>query len=498
MRRWNPLLVFALLHGVAIGQTIGFYAMAPVLRDKPYIAERTRRTVRADGKSQWRTEDLVSVLMRDSAGRLREQIDAKENSDGTGVHLATVRVLDPVKMQQTDLNVVARTYVSFPIPPEVKNYQRQLVAVQKARMTMGPVRYEDLGTNTLLGVAAMGCRVMRSGDAPTKSSVTEIWSSAELGITLSSVTRYEDGREEWDKVLNLRVEEPDAALFNVPPDYTDALAPPKRTNFNPNLDLLAESGSIEWHDGTATLVARGSSPMEDVAETVEKCLGVPVSSERPFQMFLGDLLDVTDPKFVAQHPEPDRRAFASKPAKVQVDFATNPDGSAADVEAVLKAVAVQVNQQQPYEFTVEKVVRTKFTMFVLVPTATHDEQGAVIHPVPYMETTVALRAQKAAISDLANQMSAQISAKTGYRFYCCESYVAGIPWGSVPMEYGPAEKPAREMLADLMETEGRAQSYMAACESRSREFCFINVKGKPIPAPPKTGVCRIPGYDPGK
>jgi len=503
LRRWTPILVLVLLHGAAIGQTIGFYAMAPVLRDKPYIAERTRRIVWMEGKDKWSNEDLRSVLMRDSAGRLREQIDAKaQGADGAG-RMATVRVLDPVTMLQTDLDVAAKTYTKFPIPPEVKNYRpspvldcTKLVAKQKVRGTMGPLRYEELGTSTMLGVSAIGCRVTRREDAPGKSSVTEIWSSAELGITLSSVTRYEDGREEWDKVLNLRVEEPDAALFQVPADYADALAPPKRANFNPNLDLLAEFGSIEWHDGTATLIAGGSNPMEVVAETVEQCLGVPVSSERPFQMFPGDLLDVTDPKFVAQHPEPDRRVFASKPAKVQVDFATNPDGSATDVEAVLKAVAAQVNTQQPYEFTVEKVMRPKFMMFAIVPTATHDEQGAVIRPVPYMETTVALRAQKAAISDLANQMTPQMSAKTGYKFNCCQVFVTGIPWGVGTIEYGPVEKPAREVLADLMAADGRAQSYMAACEARNREFCFVNVRS--VPKPTRRGVCSIPGFDPGK
>ncbi len=86
-----------------------------------------------------------------------------------------------------------------------------------------------------------------------------------------------------DRVLSLRRDEPDQALFRLPAGYTDVSAPPKTTSFKPNLDLV-EYGSIEWHEGTATLEAGGSDAARQVARTLRDCLGLAVSSERPFQM----------------------------------------------------------------------------------------------------------------------------------------------------------------------------------------------------------------------
>ena len=60
------------------------------------------------------------------------------------------------------------------------------------------------------------------------------------------------------------------------------------------------------------------------------------------------------------------------------------------------------------------------------------------------------------------------------------------------------QEPAREVLADLMEAAGRTRAYAAACGARSHEFCFINVEAvKPGPVQ-GAGICRIPGWDPGK
>jgi hypothetical protein len=498
------LLTCALLSGSGHAQTLGFYAMGPVVRGEPYVAERIRKTTPPGSRDPATIEEIRSTVMRDAAGRLREQTEGTQPDQKGSFREAWVRVLDPVSMLQTDLDVSHNTYHQSPIPEQVKTYRQRTDAC-----TGGPlfqsnpdgstthIRYEHMGRATVQGVPVDGCRITADDTAPNSSNVTEIWASPELQINLSSVTRYEDGREESDQVASLRREEPEGALFQLPADYIDMSAPPKRTNFNPNLDLLAEYGSIEWHEGMATLDAGGSDAASQVATTLRECLGLAVSSERPFQMYTGDLLDTTDPKWAAQHLDPSKRVFAGKPAKVHVDFQTRADGTASNPEDLLKAVVRELNAQQPYEVEVAMVMRPRFTMYALIPHATHDEQGHRIHPHPYMDTPITLPEQRTTIADLAMQMSNQMTQQTGNRFDCCQSFIAGVPWGEMEMQYRASKRPAREVLADLLEAEGTAEAYSATCEAHQHDFCFIDITA--VRETPRTeGICKIPSYDPSK
>ena len=65
------------------------------------------------------------------------------------------------------------------------------------------------------------------------------------------------------------------------------------------------------------------------------------------------------------------------------------------------------------------------------------------------------------------------------------------------LQYQTSDKPAREVLADLMVAAGRTEAYFAACEAHSHEFCFITVEAVRA-SPKRAGVCKIPGYDPAK
>ena len=75
------------------------------------------------------------------------------------------------------------------------------------------------------------------------------------------------------------------------------------------------------------------------------------------------------------------------------------------------------------------MVRPKFTMYGLVPHATHDERGQRITPRPYLDTPVTLLEQEASFADFAVQMTNQMTETTGFHFACCQAAVFGIPWG---------------------------------------------------------------------
>ena len=417
MKRYRFPLAFALLSAPLLAQSMGFYAMVPVVRDQPYIAERVQELRPPSSSGFAAVEEIRSTIMRDSTGRLREQTEGTQPDQRGSFREPWVRMLDPVSMLQTDLDVSHKTYHQAPVPEQVKLYR------SRPGFCTGPLshpnpdgsithyQYKQLGRATVQGVAADGCRITADGTTPGFLYVTELWKSPDLQISLSSDTRYDNGREDSDRLVSLRRAEPEEALFRLPANYTDMSAPPKRTNFNPNLDLLAEYGSIEWHEDTATLEAGGSDAASQVATTLRDCLGLAVSSERPFQMFAGDLLDTTDPKWAAQHPDPSKRVYAGKPGKVHVEFKTQKDGRASDPANLLKAVASELNAQQPYEVAVDTVVRPHFTMYALVPHAGHNERGEVMYPQPYMDTPITFSEQRTAIANLATQLANQLTQK---------------------------------------------------------------------------------------
>jgi hypothetical protein len=267
-------------------------------------------------------------------------------------------------------------------------------------------------------------------------------------------------------------------------------------NSNPNYAKVREYGHIEWHGQTAELVAGSSRPLDMVAEIVSSCLGVSVSAEDPHYHWLGDLLDVTAPEWAAQHPG--RHVYAAKPGKVQLSFLVGPDGQPADLTELLQAAVNQVNEQQPWRFRLQHDIRLGHSFFTFVPTAGHSESGQLEDESTWLDEKISIPSKTARVAEFADILAAKLTSDTGYHFYCCQSFVAGIPWGGQSIHYEADDEPARLVLQDLMIAAGGPTSYVLRCEPMDKQFCFINV----LPtvnlirsAAPQSGVCPA-GYDP--
>jgi len=84
---------------------------------------------------------------------------------------------------------------------------------------------ESLGTRVFEGVTAEGTRKVVSypsdihGNATTFSSKFETWYSPDLKIRLSMTNSDDRGLLQEYKLTNLRRDEPDLSLFQVPPEY---------------------------------------------------------------------------------------------------------------------------------------------------------------------------------------------------------------------------------------------------------------------------------------
>jgi hypothetical protein len=109
-----------------------------------------------------------------------------------------------------------------PPPPPAPTAER--VAVE--RSTAGSTSREDLGTQTIEGVAATGSRTTTTipagaiGNLQPIKAVVEQWFSSDLGVTV--MTKHSDPRvgETIYRLQSIVRAEPDRSLFTLPPDYT--------------------------------------------------------------------------------------------------------------------------------------------------------------------------------------------------------------------------------------------------------------------------------------
>jgi hypothetical protein len=268
-------------------------------------------------------------------------------------------------------------------------------------------------------------------------------------------------------------------------------------NDNPNVAKIHEYGRIEWHGDTAQLIAGGSWPLHLAALTLSSCLGISVSAEDPRYLWLGDLLDVTAPKFAANHPN--QHAYAAKPGKVAVSFEVGRDGLPIDTTKLLEDAVDQVNEQQPWHFRLQHDVRQGHGFFVFAPTATHNESGQLIQINSWLDQRITIRPTTAPIDAISNTFAESLTSKTGYHFSCCHDFDMESVVSVKTIHFGAADQIARLVLEDLMIADPDGGSYRLVCEPMDKRFCFIGVEPTEHRIPrtaPQSGVCAADGYDP--
>lgn len=244
------------------------------IKNAPYSAEAVSEQVQVLANGNQITHKSTSLSYRDSAGRTRQEARTASGE------LRRVTIHDPVARTTYVLNALTKTATkagprpkmtpaereqaegSGPVNHEliVKPVERGLDAAQRVRQNVriqvsqavaegGPVPgmerigaviadafadlkwsrkavTKDLGSKDIDGVKAQG--KLRSYEIPAGAIgnrdaiqvATETWYSPELQITLLSKSSDPRSGERSYRLDNLKREEPAAALFTVPSDYT--------------------------------------------------------------------------------------------------------------------------------------------------------------------------------------------------------------------------------------------------------------------------------------
>jgi len=239
----GPSMAFAQYHGCIGINYLGAYP------DQPFTGEF--RTVDSAANSQspasFRVQDLVA---RDRQGRIREARSAHPTPP-QGQHTTTLTMSDRTTRTVTSgelsevilisdcsagttiqiqpgMRIARITQGQAPASPPALN-QKYFAAFCPSAGTAKPnphLQYEELGFRDFHGIAAKGCRYTSIGakaDAgwegkPIRSD--EQWVSDDFAAFLLIIRKdFKKGTESRTELVNIKLGDPDPALFKVPDGY---------------------------------------------------------------------------------------------------------------------------------------------------------------------------------------------------------------------------------------------------------------------------------------
>jgi hypothetical protein len=217
--------------------------------------------------------------------------------------------------------------------------------------------------------------------------------------------------------------------------------------------------SIERHGEVSTLSVHTFRPLDAVATALESQFGIAVGAEDPIFQFQGDMMDISleVSKVRPGTLVPARWGF-------EVQFPVNADGSARDTGDLLRSIVTAANAQSGYAYRLDE----DRGAFSFVPTRSHDAQGRSIAVTPLLDRLVTIPAGIRRINESAWLMAQELSRQTGLQVSCCQSFVAGYPWGMENMTFAANAEPARAVLKRL-----GLNHWHVRCD---RAFCFIDMR----------------------
>ena len=235
-----------------------------------------------------------------------------------------------------------------------------------------------------------------------------------------------------------------------------------------------ECAKVEKTGESVTVVADSIRPVDSIANTLAQRFGIVVSAEEPQYQFSEELEDVSkaDPRWSAEHPNVHYQV--PKRRHIELRFPLSPSGTLLDPTAALRQVVEKANQQTPFGYRLD--VDGEF--FTFVPTTTRNSSGSVVPAIPLLDRKVTIPSGTRRINEHAKMMADSLSTQTGLRVGCCQTAIAGIPWGMAIVTFEAHDEPARKVLERLIrlnQESSRVSSrnnWMLRCD---HEWCFINL-----------------------
>lgn len=242
-----------------------FMQMGPgaTVQGAPYSATIVNESTQTLADGNRIVQRATGNTARDSQGRTRQDMalpSIGNMSAANAPHLVFIQ--DPAAQTAYTLNLTDKTAHKMPVPPpgalsagfasgavQVQHIRAGVTAaaippppniaiadagvpgpqamVMKTQIGLeqGDIKTEDLGTQTMQGVAVQGVRTTRTipagqiGNDKPIEIVTEVWTSPELKTTVYSKRSDPRTGEQIFQLTNIMRSEPDPSLFAVPADF---------------------------------------------------------------------------------------------------------------------------------------------------------------------------------------------------------------------------------------------------------------------------------------
>lgn len=218
-------------HGERMGagmELLGFEEMLPgkVVTGAPYSAVGVLQSTQTLGDGNTINRKVEANLFRDSQGRTRREVSLPAGPDGQAHSFVVIH--DPVSSSMFVLHTDRR--VAEKMTPHAHgnapDMQSRFEAHVQKEIAEGSLKKDDLGTQTINGIAAQGTRYTKTiaagemGNEKPMVITTERWYSNELQILVKSTRSDPRQGQSTYTVTSLQRQEPAANMFSVPSDYT--------------------------------------------------------------------------------------------------------------------------------------------------------------------------------------------------------------------------------------------------------------------------------------
>jgi hypothetical protein len=246
-----------------------------------------------------------------------------------------------------------------------------------------------------------------------------------------------------------------------------------------------ECASVTENGDEVTIRVQSWDPVFNIGRALADRYGISVSVEAPKWAFPSDIEDVAvaDPQFSEQHDN--IHYDVMKRHTVEVRFSTSGNRRQGDVAQLLRQVADAANKEMPYGYRLD----ASGDDYALVPTSTRNSNGDLKDVLPLLDRNVTIPLGTRSIAEHAKLMADELSKQTGLHVSCCQALVAGVPWGTAQISFEADNKPARQVLKQLMVAEQKANSKSSAthprydhwavrCDGTGAPWCFIEVESR--------------------
>ena len=231
----------------------------------------------------------------------------------------------------------------------------------------------------------------------------------------------------------------------------------------------SETATITVRGTRATISVNSPRPVDSMAAKLSEHYGIVINSEDPTYLFAGDVRDVTAK--VVRGPRPSKApVLIPRGGKLEASFAVDHEGRPMRVADMLHAIADAANASFPFAFTVDD----DGDAFGFVPTRTRSKEGTLVDAPPLLDRLVTIPPGVRPIYESARLMAEALSAQAGVHVTCCQSVIAGVPWGMKSISFAADKEPARRVLRRLIRAEYARAYWMVRCDPGGG--CHIEVK----------------------